>query len=556
MRVNLPVTNTEHYLPEGQTIVSKTDLKGRITYVNRPFIEISGFTEEELIGKAHNIVRHPDMPPVAFQDLWDTLKAGKPWRGLVKNRCKNGDYYWVEANASPIYENGSVVGYVSMRTAPDRREVEAAEEIYRLVREGKARGIRVKEGQVVRTGIRGIFDALRDLGIGSRLALGFAAVFMLAAGVTAMALRGYGQDLSFSSAALLAGAPAAGLLLTAWLWRSITRSIVDPLTRAISLSQAVAGGDLACRIDTTASGELRLLLQSSKNMLNTLVGIVTDVRNDAATVSTVARQISSGNADLAGRTQEQASALEETASSMEQMNATVKQNAGSARQADQLSGETRALAESGAEVVTNAIGSMDAIRDSSKKIADIIGVIDEIAFQTNLLALNAAVEAARAGEQGRGFAVVATEVRNLAQRSAKAAKEIKGLIHDSVDKVDLGSEMVDKSGENLAEIVAAVKKVSDVISEIATASREQSAGIEQVNKAIMQMDQVTQQNAALVEETAAAAKSLEDQAQALEHMIDFFRVGAGMFRQAANRQRPDEEANVHDLAAVRRRKVA
>ncbi len=556
MRVNLPVTNTEHYLPEGQTIVSKTDLKGRITYVNRPFIEISGFTEEELIGKAHNIVRHPDMPPVAFQDLWDTLKDGKPWRGLVKNRCKNGDYYWVEANASPIYENGSVVGYVSMRTAPDRREVEAAEEIYRLVREGKARGIRVKEGQVVRTGIRGIFDALRDLGIGSRLALGFAAVFMLAAGVTVMALRGYGQGLSFSSAASLVGAPAAGLLLTAWLWRSITRSIVDPLRRAISLSQAVAGGDLACRIDTTASGELRLLLQSSKNMLNTLVGIVTDVRNDAMTVSSVARQISSGNADLAGRTQEQASALEETASSMEQMNSTVKQNADYAQRADQLSGETRVLAESGAEVVTNAVGSMDAIRDSSKKIADIIGVIDEIAFQTNLLALNAAVEAARAGEQGRGFAVVATEVRNLAQRSAKAAKEIKSLIHDSVDKVDLGSEMVDKSGENLAEIVGAVKKVSDVISSIADASREQSAGIDQVNKAVMQMDQVTQQNASLVEETAAAAKSLEEQAQALENMIAFFKVSAGMSLPAANRQRQSDEASVHDLASARRRKVA
>ncbi len=556
MRVNLPVTNTEHHLPEGQTIVSRTDLKGRITYVNSPFIEISGFTEEELLGKAHNIVRHPDMPPEAFQDLWDTLKVGKPWRGLVKNRCKNGDYYWVEANASPIYENGTVTGYVSMRTRPDRGEVEAAEAIYRLVREGKARGLRIKEGRVVHTGIRGIPDTIRGIGIGTRFGLAFAAVFALAVGATVLAQHGYSQGLSASSAMFLVGAPVSGLLLAAWIWRALTRSIVGPLRHAISLSQAIAGGDLTHRMDATASGELRLLLQSFKNMLNTLVGIVTDVRNDAMTVSSVARQISSGNADLAGRTQEQASALEETASSMEQMNATVRQNADYAQQADKLSGETRVLAESGAEVVTNAVGSMDAIRDSSKKIADIIGVIDEIAFQTNLLALNAAVEAARAGEQGRGFAVVATEVRNLAQRSAKAAKEIKSLIHDSVDKVDLGSEMVDKSGENLAEIVGAVKKVSDVISSIAGASREQSAGIEQVNKAVMQMDQVTQQNASLVEETAAAAKSLEEQAQALENMIAFFKVSAGMSLPAANRQRPDEEANVHDLAAVRRRKVA
>ena len=229
------------------------------------------------------------------------------------------------------------------------------------------------------------------------------------------------------------------------------------------------------------------------------------MRGSSEQVGTASKQISEGNSNLSQRTQEQASALEETASSMEEMTSTVKQNADNTRQANQLVANARTQAQDGGEVVTKAVAAMEQINTSSKKIADIIGVIDEIAFQTNLLALNAAVEAARAGEQGRGFAVVATEVRNLAQRSATAAKEIKGLINDSVDKVKSGSELVDASGKALAEIVGSVKKVADIIAEIAAASQEQSSGIDQINKAVMQMDEMTQQNAALVEEAAAAA---------------------------------------------------
>ncbi len=315
----------------------------------------------------------------------------------------------------------------------------------------------------------------------------------------------------------------AGVGLAAFIGIVLIRAITVPLHAAVVVTERIANGHLDNRIEATSNDEVGRLMHALKNMNGQLASLVGEVRNGTQSINTAAVEITTGNSDLSQRTQEQASALEETASSMEEMTSTVKHNADNARQANQLAANARKLAEDGTEVVTSTIGAMDAISDSSKKIADIIGVINEIAFQTNLLALNAAVEAARAGEQGRGFAVVATEVRNLAQRSAQAAKEIKELIVDSVDKVKTGSELVDKSGTTLSEIVTAVKKVSDIIAEIAAASQEQSAGIDQVNKAVMQMDEVTQQNAALVEETAAASKSMEEQAKALLELVSRFR---------------------------------
>jgi methyl-accepting chemotaxis protein-1 (serine sensor receptor) len=315
--------------------------------------------------------------------------------------------------------------------------------------------------------------------------------------------------------------------LTLFMAVLLIRAIVNPINAAVAVATRVANGELDASIHIEHDDELGKLMQALKNMTGKLSQIVTDVRAAADSVGSAAKQISAGNNDLSQRTQEQASALEETASSMEEMTSTTKQSADNARQANQLAAGTRDQASSGGTVVSQAVAAMGEINDSSRKIADIIGVIDEIAFQTNLLALNAAVEAARAGEQGRGFAVVASEVRNLAQRSATAAKEIKGLISDSVEKVHSGSKLVDASGETLNEIVGSVKKVSDIVAEIAAASQEQSSGIEQVNKAIMQMDEVTQQNAALVEEAAAAAKSMEDQAQKMVELMSFFRTSGG-----------------------------
>ena len=302
-------------------------------------------------------------------------------------------------------------------------------------------------------------------------------------------------------------------------------AVVEPLKESTRVISALSTGDLTEEMEGEYSGEFNVLKESLNKTTDVLLNMVDQIMEGSETILISSDEISRGNADLSQRTEEQASSLEETASSMEEMTSTVKQNADNAREANQLAAAARDQAEKGGEVVQKAVDAMAGINTSSKKIADIIGVIDEIAFQTNLLALNAAVEAARAGEQGKGFAVVAAEVRNLAQRSAGAAKEIKGLINDSVDRVDEGSKLVDESGKTLEEIVNGVKKVSDIIAEIAAAAQEQSAGIEEVNKAITQMDEMTQQNAALVEEATAASESMNEEAKEMNNLMDFFDLG-------------------------------
>ncbi|VAW58123.1 Methyl-accepting chemotaxis protein I (serine chemoreceptor protein) [hydrothermal vent metagenome] len=302
-------------------------------------------------------------------------------------------------------------------------------------------------------------------------------------------------------------------------------AVVEPMQEAQRVIKALSTGDLTEAMEGEYSGEFAELRDSINETNEVLAKTVDQIIQGAENILTSSDEISRGNADLSQRTEEQASSLEETASSMEQMTSTVKQNADNAREANQLAAAAREQAEKGGEVVQKAVDAMGEINTSSKKIADIIGVIDEIAFQTNLLALNAAVEAARAGEQGKGFAVVAAEVRNLAQRSAGAAKEIKGLINDSVERVDEGSRLVDDSGKTLGEIVNGVKKVSDIIAEIAAAAQEQSAGIEEVNKAITQMDEMTQQNAALVEEATAASESMNEEAKEMNDQMSFFDLG-------------------------------
>ncbi len=317
---------------------------------------------------------------------------------------------------------------------------------------------------------------------------------------------------------------AAVLFLTFVLRRAIGRSIYLPLEKAGALAQAIASGDLRSAVEITGRDEGAWLLHELKIMQKKLTEVTIEVRRTAVGVTSGVHQIVQGNTDLSSRTEEQASSLEETASSMEEFTGTVRQNANNARDANQLAANAREQAERGGAVVGTAVAAMGEINSAAKHIADIIGVIDEIAFQTNLLALNAAVEAARAGDQGRGFAVVASEVRNLAGRSATAAKEIKALIHDSVRKVEEGSRLVDGCGTALGEIVASVTQVSHIIADIAAASQEQSSGIEQVNRAVIQMDQVTQQNAALVEQAAAASEALEEQAYHLTEVMSFFKL--------------------------------
>ena len=893
MKINMPVTQKEVFLEVGQSIVSKTDLRGQVTYINQTFLDISGFTESELIGQAHNIVRHPDMPAEAFADLWETLKEGRPWTGMVKNRCKNGDHYWVLANATPFYENGSLSGYMSVRTTASREQVDATERAYRLFREGKAAGLAIREGRVVKTGfnpvgwlknrniaqrifaisglltvgmllvgglgvmavndgsqrlqtiyadrvvplqqlkqvadayavsivdmshktrdgaetfesglakieqaqgvihgrwqeytatyltddeknlvadvaglmqksdpaiarlkqilaskdkdaltefaakelypaidpisdkiselvdlqlheakihvdqagssasvlttklavlilvvglfgavlalglVRGIrrpindaadffrglsegrsdvklnserrdeltaiSDAARSLQIQSGFDLyeskrvasaamrikigldnvatnvmiadvGFNIIYMNQAinemfsvaendirkdlpqftrvgllganidvfhknpahqrgmlerlnGVHRATIRLGGRTFNLTVTPVVdAGGQRHGYVVE-WVDRTMEEAVENEVAEIVSgasrgdftrrvavdgkqgfflrlandlnmlmqtshvglqdvvqVLSGMAEGDLSKRIEADYEGTLGQLKDDANQTVFRLTEIISQIREATDAINTAAREIATGNQDLSSRTEEQASSLEETASSMEELSSTVKHNADNARQANELATNAQNVAIRGGDVVGQVVHTMTAIHQSSSKIADIIGVIDGIAFQTNILALNAAVEAARAGEQGRGFAVVATEVRSLAKRSADAAKEIKGLISDSVEKVENGNKQVAQAGRTMDEVVASIKQVARIMGEISNASREQSAGIEQVSLAVSQMDEVTQQNAALVEEAAAAAESLEEQAHNLAQAVAVFKLADG-----------------------------
>ncbi|HVL75823.1 MAG TPA: methyl-accepting chemotaxis protein [Noviherbaspirillum sp.] len=332
----------------------------------------------------------------------------------------------------------------------------------------------------------------------------------------------------------------------------ITRSITRSFGQAVETARRVADGDLSANIEVTSRDETGQLMQALKDMNDGLQKIVTEVRAGTASLTTATAEIAAGNQDLSARTEQQASSIEETASSMEELTSTVKQNAENARQANQLAATASEVATKGGTVVSEVVDTMGSINESSKKIVDIIGVIDGIAFQTNILALNAAVEAARAGEQGRGFAVVASEVRSLAQRSAAAAKEIKALIDSSVEKVDAGTRLVGEAGATMDDIVNSVRRVTDIMAEIAAASAEQTAGIEQINQAIAQMDQVTQQNASLVEEAAAASEAMQEQATKLTQVVSVFKV-SGQPATAAVAQRTASKHAGRPVAAPARK---
>ncbi|HEY0584566.1 MAG TPA: methyl-accepting chemotaxis protein [Pseudoduganella sp.] len=520
MRQNLPVTNQEVELDEDQAIVSKTDLEGNIVYVNPYFEHISGFRAAELIGQPQNIIRHPDMPPEAFADLWQTIRAGVPWTGLVKNRCKNGDFYWVKANITPIKENGRTIGYMSVRTKADRGQVAAATEAYRKIAAG-ARSIRIKNGQIVRLGLSNVLARLSHTSLAMRIWLATSVVNVLQIAVCLAALFADGtSDLTRWG---IFGATALGFLINVFLWYTLRTGMLQPLGRALDGARLIAAGDLTGSFDTDSTDEVGQLLRALQQMNNNLIATIRDVRFNIDAMAVATKQIAAGNADLAGRTESQAASLEKTASSIEEFSSTVKANAENSMEANELAVSASNVAEQGGEIVSEVIATMDEINTSSRRVVDIIGLIEGIAFQTNILALNAAVEAARAGEQGRGFAVVAGEVRNLAQRSSAAAKDIKQLIEISVEKVSTGMERAQRAGATMDQVVNSVKQVTTIMHEISTASREQSIGVDQVNQAVNHMDQVTQQNAGLVEEAAAAAVSLADEAGHLRDAFSLFK---------------------------------
>jgi len=671
VRNNQPVNNDEYVLSDTQSPISRTDVNSIITFVNADFIEASGFTEEELIGQSHNMVRHPDMPTEAFADMWRYLKAGRSWTGIVKNRRKEGGYYWVLANASPMWEKGVMVGYASVRMKPSREQVQRAEAAYKKIREGQASGLRIERGHVVRTGLVGAWDKLLGLGIAGRLNVLMGVMLLLILGIglagivgmrsanqqvatmyreaalattyldtiartqyrsqvliaTAVinhdasqaqaavadvernsatitktwdiylaigheenekqvqrefeALRAkYGAegvkpalaalrqndfieaqrlystvilpqfaDLSRNVDAQLAtqdvnarlamqaseanyqtlrasalAAMLGGFALALFMGWRLRLSVVVPIAEAVAVAKQIAAGALNNKIVPKGSDESGQLMDALFAMQRSLSSLAQGVLNGSHYIGVESREIASGNESLAARTEEQATALQEAASNMEEISTTVQHNIDHAKAANGLVLEAGDIANRAGVAMSQVVGTMDSIASSSKKITDIISVIDGIAFQTNILALNAAVEAARAGEQGRGFAVVASEVRSLAKRSADAAKEIKTLIEDSVQQVEGGLVQVSGARETLDATISAVKHVGQIMAEILHSSGEQGVAISRVAQLVVQIDEATQQNVPIAENAAASSRGLAEQGQALERNARVFRL--------------------------------
>ncbi|KQO21789.1 chemotaxis protein [Acidovorax sp. Leaf76] len=527
MRVNLPVSTQEYAFPKGETLVSTTDLKGRILYCNPMFIEVSGYEKEELLGQPHNMIRHPDMPEEAFRDMWETIASGAPWSAAVKNRRKDGSFYWVMANVTPLMQGDQPTGYMSVRTEATREQINASDQLYRQMQAEKQAGAQVhvlRAGQVVKNTSWGRLANAVRLGPMGKMMLCTLLLVIVSFGAAWLG----GHQMTVASGV----AWVAVVLLALGMASYLHKATVAPLAQMLRWANRMAAGDLTQKITASRSDTVGDLQKALAQLNVNLLSIVRDARQESEHMQVSTREIAQGNQDLSSRTEAQASNLQQTAASMEEITGTVKQTAESARQATVLATQATQVAERSSEAVDGVASTMKQIQAASGRISEITQLIDSIAFQTNILALNAAVEAARAGEQGRGFAVVASEVRSLSHRTQSAAKEIRQLIDDSANKVSEGHAKTDAAQKTMTESLELVRRVNTLIGEIHSASNEQLSGISQVNSAVAQLDTITQQNAALVEENAASAMQLNGQAQTMTETVQVFRIDASAPNQA------------------------
>lgn len=510
-------TGREYEIGEHEYLVLVSDKASNFVYANAAYCQASGYAWDELKGTMTTRMLHKDTPVQVSMDMVATLRSKRPWTGLIKNKRKNGDYYWLQLNISPLFANGQYAGALLVHTKPARAERERLELLYRRMQSGGQKDLFLHHGEPIRLNTLGKARvALRKFGL--KTSIWGAMTAMYVAMLASMSIVATEIGFGFWCAAIaLSGAMAAtGTYLS--------RSIVAPLRKAVAFANAVAAGDLSAQAASARSDEVGDLLRALSQMSVNMRAAVSDVRNGSARMEDATQSIAAGTMDLADRTGNQAGHVQSTSASIEEMTAAVKQTADSTRLARESVTQAHGAARRSGAVISDVVETMQGITQSSKKMADIVAVIDSIAFQTNILALNAAVEAARAGEQGKGFAVVAHEVRNLAQRSAQSSREIRELIHSSVEQINKGARMVDSAGATMTEVIEQVHRVSELVTRIAETAQEQSSGIDQINDSVSQLDHVTQQNASMVQAHLSSAESLRQQAEELAAAMSVFKL--------------------------------